>query len=405
MASSDAASWAAGLVLLALAGFAGGCSERPEEPPDGVATASLPLERGPADAAQAGAPAEGPEPALFLKAFDPGIRVSRFAQLELAAGRLRQRGAVQLLGSYLASDGAELVARSGSELVVATAMPSARGAPLRRLVRPYALGAKDVPLGDFPLASLALVGRRAFVGGQGLLGMVDFAAPEPKLEILLRSPHPAADGARTLLAAQGDRLLAIQGAAAPFFADEFRLRGSAPPQRQARIPLPPLPGRYSSAALAGSELLLMAELAGKESRGRSLRRIALGSGADAVLRTAPPGDFEEAGEWDSPAADRDPKPPSGRSAWRGLAAVGAMLVICAGERGAMVLPRAFSERTRPLFVDVDGLCLDLVGWKGRAYAMVKSGQGLRIAALADSPEGLGVAASYPVTGLWSGLVP
>jgi hypothetical protein len=405
--SFGAARRAAALGILALASAAAGCKERLEEPAGMVRDfpGPRPFDGKPAKVPQWEAPADSSEPAVFLKAFDPGIRVSRFSQVEIAAGRVRQRRSVQLLGSFIGGDGVELVARSGNDLVVATAIASPAGLPAHRLVRPYALGAKDVPLGDFPVASLGFVGRRAFVGGRGILGTVDFASAEPKLEILLRAPRPASEGAFTLMAADADRLVAVQGALAPFFADEFRLREAALPEHDQRLFLPPVAGRYAGAALFGPELVLLAEFDGKEGRGKAFRRIAHGSPADAHLRTVPglADGFEEAGEWEATAPGG--KGSAARSAWRGIALVGAMMVTCAGERGAMVLPRAFSERTRPLFVDVDGVCIDLVGSSGKAYAVVKAGQGMRIVALADSPEGLGVEASYAITGLWSGLVP
>ncbi len=385
---------AAGLALAALARLAASCTERAGERGEPLAD-----DCAGADASQEGAAAEGLEAGLFLRAFDPGIRVSRFAQLEIAAGRFRQRTSVQLLGLYLAGDGAELAARSGRELVVVTSLPAGRGPTLHRLVRPYALGAKDVPLGDFPVASLALVGRRAFIGGRGLLGMVDFAAADPKLEVLQRSPRPSANGGRTLIASEGDQLFAIEGGGPQFFADAFLLRGNAIPHLEQRLALPPVEGRYSTAALLGAELLLMAEHDGAQGRGRSLRRVALASLAQARPRGAPAvaQEFAEAGEGD-PAQD------SPRPAWHGLAAVGGMLVVCAGERGALVYPRAFSQKTRPLFVDVDGLCLDVVASRGKVYALVKSSQGLKVASLADGPQGLGVEETFAVTGLWAGLV-
>lgn len=408
MPSFGAAHRAAALGILALAGASAGCKERLEEPADALRDFPAPrsLEGRPAKSWQWEAPADSSEVAVFLKAFDPGIRVSRFSQVEIAAGRVRQRRSVQLLGSFIGSDGVELAARSGNDLVVATAVASPAGFPAHRLVRPFALGAKDVSLGDFPVASLGYVGRRAFVGGRGILGMVDFASAEPRLQILLRSSHPPSKGAFTLMAAEGDRLVAVQGALVPFFADEFRLREGALPEHDQRLFLPPVAGRYAGAALFGPELVLLAELDGREGRGRAFRRIARGSFAGAHLRTVPrlADGFEEAGEWEA-TAPGGAKGSAARSAWRGIALVGAMVVTCAGERGAMVLPRAFSERTRPLFVDVDGVCIDLVGSSDKAYAVVKASQGMKIVALADSPEGLGVEASYAITGLWSGLVP
>ncbi len=183
----------------------------------------------------------------------------------------------------------------------------------------------------------------------------------------------------------------------PFFADALEIDCSGRVKHRQAWSLPGLEnGSYSEAVVDGDELLLVAHYTTAGGAGHLLARLPLGRLSDPqlgnlVLNAGGPSEVptvqereEERGE----GADEPQRLVAGGhySPWAGLGVVGERVLLGAGDRGVMVLPRAFEADSRVELVDLGGTCLDLAVRGAEVLALVASGSAARVATLRFDPS-------------------
>ena len=355
------------------------------------------------------APLEPAAPWLVLQAVDQASGKLRLLPIDLGGAQPKPGALVEIpalpvprwAGHYRA------VATHAGPLLLA-AVPAEPGSDprielvRRQLDRPEET-AQRLGLGQVRPVALHLVGKDGLlVGATGLLGLLDLGARVPELRPLEQRDGGALGAARArkaydLFARRGARLVALQDDSAPFFAEALELQCSGRVKPEDSWSLPGLEnGSYTEAALDASELVLVAQYVAASGSGHLLARVPLSRLGDPELanlrlNAGALGELPVAEELESEPGRADgegPKLVAGvrYTPWAGLGLLGDRILLGAGARGVLMLPRTFDADSRAELVDVGGACLDLVVRGNGIYALVAAEGKARVVILRLDPS-------------------
>jgi hypothetical protein len=209
----------------------------------------------------------------------------------------------------------------------------------------------------------------------------------------------------------------VQAQSMPFVAEALELDCAGRVKRQVGWSLPALVnGSYSEAALDGEELLLVAHYTTAMGNGHLLSRLPLKRLSDpelanVVLNVGAQTELPVVDELAPDQADEGPERPrlvAGEryTPWAGLAIAAERVLLGAGSRGVVVLPRAFEADSRAELVDVGGSCVDLANRGDLVRALVTSEGTSRVVTLRFDParNGFRKQSELAVAGAWEQLV-
>jgi hypothetical protein len=260
------------------------------------------------------------------------------------------------------------------------------------------------------------------VGATGLLGLIDLAAQVPELRPLEQRDGGALGSGRArkaydLFAQRGAQLVAVQDEAPPFVADELEIECSGRVRPEQTWTLPGLEnGSYTEVALDASELMLAAQYVAPGGSGHLLARVPLARLSDPELanlrlNAGMLGELPVVEELDAERGASDgegPKLVAGAryTPWAGLGLLGDRVVLGAGSRGVLVLPRTFDADSRAELVDVGGACLDLVVRGHGIYVLAASEGHARVVVLQlePGPGAVRLRDTVAIDGTWEQFV-
>jgi hypothetical protein len=355
-----------------------------EEPPASPALDREPSEEPPAPPAEPPAPpvVEPELPPLpvddgrwvVLEQYNRGADTATHAAVRLAEDPRRTPKFIDLgespamSTSGLSRPSIAVAAHEGARWVQLETTPSGG---VRAVVRtlPDSKPLVAVELGDIRPAALHLAGHSLWIGTQARVGWADLSAKQPRFEeLVVRTERPGKS--YDVFARHGDRLVAIDDVISPIYADWFSLDPyGRPHQRLADWELPAMVyGHYTAATLVprGDEYELLAlstSSSGYVGRGHALYRLAIRGNVLFQGGPAPnvraPRIHEVQGKGPYPAVLIAG---TTYTEWGGFAITpdGQRVLVAAGKRGLISLPRDFDETTPVELVDVGGACDDVI---------------------------------------------
>lgn len=259
--------------------------------------------------------------------------------------------------------------------------------------RPFREGASAVSLpwkGERPTA-LTARGGRVYVGSPGRVDVVDFTGAAPVFREGFRSEHESTSRkAVDAFAWSGDTLVAVDDIVTPKFAFVLDIAGGLPKHRLTTSLLAGANEHYEDAAAWGDTVVMTTRFLHRSGSGHRLVVMKLGEtepADDLRSRLAylqgkalPPRLKQRAlteGGGHGPGGGRSTVLAGDRrTAWRGVAMPDARhAVICAEERGLLVIPVDLPEGRKGRTLDLGGPCAHLVHDGGALVALVKPRRG------------------------------